>query len=77
MTIAKRTREDNILRLVRAFPHQPDEARIPSSVVDLLFGISRATRWRRIAAGKLPRPSAGGFLVGEVRSALAEQPGAR
>ena len=61
---------------VQNFDALPDTARVPGPVVDLLFSISRCTRWRRIPAGQLPAPrrevgSFPTFSVGEIRAALA------
>lgn len=66
----KQAREATMLRLARAFPHLPDTARVPSAVVDLLFGWSRATRWRRIREQRFVKPSPEGFLVGQIRPLL-------
>ena len=69
----KTARQERVLALVRAFPHQPDVARIPPAVIDALIGRSPPTRWRYIAQGRLPRPGTDGcFAAGDVRAALAK-----
>jgi len=72
-TARQQARDRSRMALVDAFDRQPSTARIPGDVLDLLTGRSKPTRWRWIAAGKLPRPGAdGAFNVGEVRAALAQ-----
>jgi predicted DNA-binding transcriptional regulator AlpA len=66
-------------RKVREFPDitkLPDETLITGSVADALFGHSKATRYRRIAAGTFPKPRKinGGFMarfvLGDIRKQL-------
>lgn len=64
-----------LARTLQNFDELPDAARVPGPVVDALFSISRATRWRRVKAGRLPAPrrDAGSFptfAVGELRAKL-------
>lgn len=67
--------ESTLQRTLQHFDELPDAARVPGPVVDLLFSISRATRWRRVKAGTLPAPrrDAGSFptfSVAELRAKL-------
>ena len=66
------------LRVDRAlvtFPFLPDAALIDIWVLCALFGRSRASVWRDVAAGRLPAPAKVGgstrWRVGDVRAALA------
>lgn len=56
---------------VRLFDDLPDSACVRGYVVDMLYDISPATRWRWIAASKLPKPHDGRFNVGELRRVSA------
>lgn len=58
---------------LRDFEHLPPSAHVDGATVDLLYGISPATRWRRIHDGTLPRPVKFGprctrFSVGALRA---------
>lgn len=62
-----------VLDSVQNFEILPDSARVRPAAVALLFGISMATYWRRVAAGEIPKPSpffgrAVFNTVGEVRN---------
>ena len=58
------------------FDSLPDTARAPLPVVCGLFSISKATAWRRVQSGLLPRPIKEGgstrWIVGDLRRALAK-----
>jgi predicted DNA-binding transcriptional regulator AlpA len=72
-------RGDNIKRRVdrvlETFPFLPNEALIDIRAVCVLFGRSRASTWRDVAAGRLAAPVKVGcstrWRVGDVRAALA------
>lgn len=66
---------------VAAFDHLPDDSYVRGAVVDRVFGISTATRWRWARAGILPTPEKIGpnvtaFRVGKLRAAMAKMGGA-
>ena len=75
---ALKERGDNIKRRVdralETFPFLPNEARVEIRVLCALFGRSRPSIWRDVAAGRLPAPvKVGGstrWRVGDVRAAL-------
>lgn len=57
------------------FDQLPNSANVRQPVVQMLFGISAATVWRRVLAGELPKPRKYGtrtttWNVGELREAL-------
>ena len=55
------------------FDELPDSAEVKGSVVDGLYDISKATRWRWINMGRLPRPNERGrFGVGVIRANKSE-----
>ena len=59
------------------FDSLPDSAHVRIQVVMALYGSSRATIWRGVKAGRIPKPKKlslriSGFNVGELRSALRE-----
>jgi predicted DNA-binding transcriptional regulator AlpA len=76
---ALKERGDHIKRRVdralETFPFLPNEARVEIRVLCALFGRSRPSIWRDVAAGRLPAPvKVGGstrWRVGDVRAALA------
>jgi predicted DNA-binding transcriptional regulator AlpA len=43
-------------KLVKAFGDLPDHSYVKTRVLQGLLGCSRATVWRRCAAGQLPKP---------------------
>lgn len=57
------------------FDSLPDTARAALPVVCGLFSISKATVWRRVQTGLIPKPIREGgstrWLVGDLRKALA------
>lgn len=57
----------NIPDEVRFFDELPASACVRGRIVDMICGISPATRWRWIKAGKLPKPHDGRYNVGELR----------
>ena len=59
----KAARFETRLRQVRSFDALPPSGRVAGPVVDLLFGWSPTTRWRRREAGILPPPEAGAFYT--------------
>lgn len=60
------------------FSSLPDSARVRLPVVCVLFGISSATVWRWVSAGRLPPArrvhGVTFWTVGELRERLAQQP---
>lgn len=75
----KQQLSENIRRRVagalETFPFLPDEALVDIRAVCALRGRSRASTWRDVTAGRLPKPvKVGGstrWRVGDVRAALA------
>ncbi len=61
-------------RALETFPFLPDEARVEIRVLCALFGRSRPSIWRDVAAGRLPAPvKVGGssrWRVGDIRAVL-------
>jgi predicted DNA-binding transcriptional regulator AlpA len=61
-------------RALETFPFLPNEARVEIRVLCALFGRSRPSIWRDVAAGRLPAPGKMGhstrWRVGDVRAAL-------
>jgi len=62
-----------VLDSVQNFEILPDSARVRPAAVALLFGISMATYWRRVAAGEIPKPKpffgrAVFNIVGDIRN---------
>jgi predicted DNA-binding transcriptional regulator AlpA len=59
----------------------PNDALVRGEVADAMFGISRATRWRRAQAGTFPHPrKIGGrmarYVMGELRAQARKDAGA-
>jgi predicted DNA-binding transcriptional regulator AlpA len=63
-------------KALTSFDDLPDSAHVGDRVVCGLYGCSRATAWRRVAAGLIPAPKKFGrstrWNVGELRAALRE-----
>ena len=61
-----------------AFDRMPANGRLTRHAIELIFGISRATLWRRIREGKIPKPREARWIVSEIREVLANKcpPGA-
>jgi predicted DNA-binding transcriptional regulator AlpA len=63
----------SVLDTVEHFDHLPTWARVSPTAVALIFGISMATYWRRVAAGEIPKPTqlfgrSVSNTVGEIRA---------
>lgn len=61
---------------IRNFDHLPDSAFIRLPVLVVLFSISKASVWRRVSDGTIPKPiklsiRTTVWRVGEIRHALA------
>ncbi|MHA6909395.1 helix-turn-helix transcriptional regulator [Ralstonia pseudosolanacearum] len=61
-----------------AFDDLPNAAHVDCKTVAALLSCTRATVWRRAAAGQLPKPrkfgSSARWNVGELRAVLAGEP---
>lgn len=59
-----------------SFAVLPDQARVRQPVVELLFGVSSTTLWRRVRDGLAPLPRRDGgttyWLAGDIRRALGQ-----
>jgi len=61
---------------VENFDHMPNSARVGLGTVEMVTGKSRATIYRWVGEGKLPKPTKIGgnshnsWVVGEIRAAL-------
>lgn len=69
--------QQQIDEAVAAFDRLPDESFVRGSVVDRVFSISTATRWRWARAGILPAaekigPNVTAWRVGKLRAAMAK-----
>lgn len=73
---------NNLPSAVENFDRMPNSARISLGVVEIISGKSRATIYRWVSQGKLPKPvrfgnSHNSWTVGDIRSALGiDQQGA-
>jgi predicted DNA-binding transcriptional regulator AlpA len=61
---------------IQTFDDLPDAAQVRSAVFCKLLDCSRATLWRRVAAGSVPKPMREGpnvarWRVGDIRKHLA------
>lgn len=65
----------HLLDSIKTFHALPDEAFVRQPVVEVLYGVSAATVWRMVKAGKIPAPRklsarVTAWRVGQLRSAL-------
>ena len=77
---SKAAAERTIPEALRLFDELPDSAYVRQPVVELLFGCSAATVWRRVKDGGIPRPRKlseriTGWNVGALRQALSDLKG--
>lgn len=66
---------NNLPSAVENFDHMPSSALIGLSVVEIISGKSKATIYRWVSQGKLPKPvrfgsSHNSWKVGDIRAAL-------
>lgn len=71
-------RDTNLPDSLSNFDNLPDSAHVRQPTVEALYGISRATVWRRVRDGSLPKPHKFServttWNVGELRKALNTQ----
>lgn len=71
----QRKNTPDIAESLRLFSSLPDAAHVRQPTVEALYGISRATVWRRVANGTLPKPykfseRVTTWNVGELRASL-------
>lgn len=74
----KQKNSPDIAESLRLFDSLPDAANVRQPTVEALYGISRATVWRRVRDGSLPKPHKFServttWNVGELRKALNTQ----